>query len=435
MTGPLLARRPARAIVTAASVPMPERAAARRSRRGRSGGARRDARGRPCRARFHARLPAGRGVDGGAMGRRRAPAQGGRQRRRDRAIRARARAAARVRTGISSCGRRASRFRRRRGRARCVLGRARGGAGLCRRSHRGDARDARRWAITKQAVALGEAGRALAPGNAAVLRALGQAQLARRDGGAAAAAFAEALRIEPTDGETHFNHGVALQMTDDVAEAARAYQRALAFRPDLVAAHFNLGVLFQKQGVHEGAAEALRRRARRRIRATSPRGSIAARRSSRGARVDEFIAHFRQLRGAASEGAAARGAGDRGVPVPRRLQPARALPRRPCATTASSPATSSSSSTRWSSSSTCCCTSTSSPSSIHKLAQTYDVAARRVYGEPMPRAESRRPGPLRIGYLSADLRNHVMGKMVVVGGRAPRPRALRALLLFALARR
>ena len=31
---------------------------------------------------------------------------------------------------------------------------------------------------------------------------------------------------------------------------------------------------------------------------------------------------------------------------------------------------------------------------------------------------ARRPGRMRIGYLSADLRNHVMGKMVVAGGRS-----------------
>src|SRR5207244_9642438 len=47
-----------------------------------------------------------------------------------------------------------------------------------------------------------------------------------------------------------------------------------------------------------------------------------------------------------------------------------------------------------------------------KFAQTYDVIAKRTYGEPLPRAAVRRPGRLRIGYLSADLRNHVMGKMM-----------------------
>ena len=65
---------------------------------------------------------------------------------------------------------------------------------------------------------------------------------------AAAAAFAEALQRDPTHGETHYNHGVALQKTRNVAEAARAYQRALAFAPDLYAADFNLGVIFDQQG-------------------------------------------------------------------------------------------------------------------------------------------------------------------------------------------
>ena len=46
-------------------------------------------------------------------------------------------------------------------------------------------------------------------------------------------AFVEALKRDPAHGETHYNHGVALQMTRDSREAARAYQRALAFAPDL----------------------------------------------------------------------------------------------------------------------------------------------------------------------------------------------------------
>ncbi len=37
---------------------------------------------------------------------------------------------------------------------------------------------------------------------------------------------------------------------------------------------------------------------------------------------------------------------------------------------------------------------------------------RSLYGEPRPRPASRRPGKLRIGYLSGDFRNHVMGKMM-----------------------
>jgi predicted O-linked N-acetylglucosamine transferase (SPINDLY family) len=47
-----------------------------------------------------------------------------------------------------------------------------------------------------------------------------------------------------------------------------------------------------------------------------------------------------------------------------------------------------------------------------KFAQTYDLTAKRIYGVPLPRVAKRKPGRVRVGYLSADLRNHVMGKMI-----------------------
>ena len=260
------------------------------------------------------------------------------------------------------------------------------------------------------ALKLGEAGRALAPGNAVVLRAAGQAALARRDGSAAAAAFTEALRMEPTDGETHFHHGVALQMMDDVAEAARAYQRALAFRPDLTAAHFNLGVLFQRQGVHEGAAEAFTE-----VLKTDPANIAAWKYRGEaliaGARVEEFIAHFRRFEArhpkALPLAVQAIEAcqyladfnlleryiddlrNDRFV-VTNELELVDALEQLLYLLLYVDV----------------------EPDLILKLAHTYDAAARRVYGKPLPRPVSRRLGPIRIGYLSADLRNHVMGKMV-----------------------
>jgi predicted O-linked N-acetylglucosamine transferase (SPINDLY family) len=52
------------------------------------------------------------------------------------------------------------------------------------------------------------------------------------------------------------------------------------------------------------------------------------------------------------------------------------------------------------------------PDAMLRLARTYDAAARRVYGEPLPPRRERRAGRVRVGYLSADLRNHVMGKMM-----------------------
>ncbi len=52
------------------------------------------------------------------------------------------------------------------------------------------------------------------------------------------------------------------------------------------------------------------------------------------------------------------------------------------------------------------------PELIGRYERTHAELARRVYGEPWPHTTLRRPGKLRIGYLSADFRNHVMGKMM-----------------------
>jgi predicted O-linked N-acetylglucosamine transferase (SPINDLY family) len=51
------------------------------------------------------------------------------------------------------------------------------------------------------------------------------------------------------------------------------------------------------------------------------------------------------------------------------------------------------------------------PSLLEHFSRMYDATARHAYGEPVARAAARRPGRVRIGYLSGDLRNHVMGKM------------------------
>ena len=123
---------------------------------------------------------------------------------------------------------------------------------------------------------------------------LGHAHLARRDGTAAADAFARALQADMTDGETHYNLGVALQMRRHYAEAARAYQRALLFRPEFQAAHFNLGVLFQEQRMTDAAITAYRE-----VLAADP-GNVAAYRNlgevllSSG-RIDAYLENFRRF--------------------------------------------------------------------------------------------------------------------------------------------
>jgi len=245
--------------------------------------------------------------------------------------------------------------------------------------------------------------------SAPVLRTLGLAHLAQRDGAAAAVAFEDALRLEPFDGETHYNHGVALQMQRNAPEAARAYQRALFFAPDMTAADFNLGVLFQEQRAY-AAAEA----AYEAVLHVDP-GHVAAYKNLgevlfAAGRIDGWLANFERFEAHCPTA----------LPLAvQALEACQYLPdfdrleryleglRQEKFIAADETELAD------------CLEQILflllyfdvEPQMIHQFARTYELTARRVYGEPLPCAGERRPGRLRIGYLSADLRDHVMGKM------------------------
>jgi len=259
------------------------------------------------------------------------------------------------------------------------------------------------------AVVLCDEGLATTPFDVGLLRALGRAHLARHDGVAAAAAFAQVLNVDMTDGETHYNHGVALQMQRQFSEAARAYQRTLLFRPDFYAAHFNLGVLFQEQRMTDAAIAAYGE-----VLAADP-GNVAAHKNLgevllAAGRIDAFLANFRRFEERCPDAlplavqalVACQHQGDF-AKLDRYLEGIRHdrfVPR-----------------------------SEAEqidaleellylllyfdvePSLLLHLAEVYDEVARRAYGEPLPAPTERRPGRLRIGYLSGDLSNHGMGKM------------------------
>ena len=260
------------------------------------------------------------------------------------------------------------------------------------------------------AVALLAEGLAQAPQPLPLLRALGLALLAKHDGAGAADAFAHALAIEPTDGETHFNRGVAFQMVHRTADAAREYQHALAFRPDLVAADFNLGAVFRERGAVDAAVLAYEN-----VLKAEP-ANVAAHRNlcevlQGAARVDTWLASFRRFEAKCPDALAVAVQGleacqHRGdfAGVDRYLDGLRQ--ERFGATDAVE-----------------LCDNLEQllylllffdiePEVIFRFAQTYDATARSVYGAPLGRPAARRPGRIRIGYLSADLSNHVMGKMM-----------------------
>jgi predicted O-linked N-acetylglucosamine transferase (SPINDLY family) len=246
--------------------------------------------------------------------------------------------------------------------------------------------------------------------NVALLRACGLAWLAVGDAGPAASFFEAALAREPADGETHYNLGVALQMQHRHADAARAYQRALVCRPDLVAADFNLGVIFTALQNWDGAVRAFRAVLERDPKHVAAHKNLAEALLASG-RIDEWLAAFKRFEQQCPQAlslavvaleachyAADLAALDRYLDGLRREQfvaandaeLADALEQLLYLLLYFDV----------------------EPEMLHRMAQTYDRVATHVHGHPLHRPAERLPGRLRIGYLSADLRNHVMGKMM-----------------------
>jgi len=261
-----------------------------------------------------------------------------------------------------------------------------------------------------EAVSVAREGLATLPESAVLWRALGEAEQSRGSAEAAAAAFAEALKRDPTHGETHYNHGVALQKTRNVAEAARAYQRALAFAPDLYAADFNLGVIFDQQGNANAAIAAFSNVLSRVPDHAAAYKALAETLLAAGL-IDKWFANFERferncpnhvaLASLALEVCAYRadfprlgryldGLRDERFTAGEPLEVLDALQQILYLLHFFDV----------------------EPELVGRIGRTHDTLARRVYGEPRPRSSKRFPGKVRIGYLSGDFRDHVMGKMM-----------------------
>ncbi len=244
----------------------------------------------------------------------------------------------------------------------------------------------------------------------ALLRACGSARLTAGDGAGAAALMEAALARDPVDAETHYNHGVALQMQRRLADAARAYQRALTFRPDFAAADFNLGVIFGDQGNRDAAIQAFSKVLER-----NPAHAMAYRNLGdalfAAGRFDEWRANFARFEAhcpaalplAVHALEVCQWNGDF-ARVERYLDGLRnerfhAADARQLADALEELLY-------------LLLFFDIEPELYARVAQTYDQVSLGVHGPPRAAPVARRPGRIRIGYLSADLRNHVMGKMI-----------------------
>ncbi len=263
---------------------------------------------------------------------------------------------------------------------------------------------------TATAIALCTAGLAVAGNSAPLWRTLGLAQLATGDTLAAATSFERAVALAPDDADTHYNHGVALQMQRHPDAAETAYRRAITLHPKFPAANFNLGVLCQEQGRPDAAAAAYRA-----VLDADPVHVASYKNLGEvlfaAGRLDAWIENFRRfeahcpdalplavqaleachhladfrklddyLEGLAEDRFEARD----DIELVDSLEQLLYL----------------------------LLFFDVSPETMLRLARNYNAAARRVYGEPLRARATRNPGRPRIGYLSADLRNHVMGKMM-----------------------
>ena len=266
---------------------------------------------------------------------------------------------------------------------------------------RGDAR---------AAIDLCGAGLRIMPRDVTLWRALGLARLAYQTGRAARMAFKKALEIDPADATTHYNLGVALQMLNRPRPALRAYQRALALNSELFAADFNIGVIFREEGRLKAARSAFEH-----VLTRAP-GYVAAHKALcetllAARRMDVWFEAFNRFEASCPDA------------LPMAVVALEAKQYRAEFAAVDAYLERLKEGTFRSGDDQERADTLEEllymllffdiePDAVLDLYKAYDAVARRVYGKPVELPVARRPGRIRIGYLSGDLRNHVMGKMM-----------------------
>jgi predicted O-linked N-acetylglucosamine transferase (SPINDLY family) len=267
---------------------------------------------------------------------------------------------------------------------------------------------------SSEALQASEAGLSLRPSSsarAALERVRGLALMQQGDARAALGAFRASLLLEPADALSHYNFGVALQAAGEPTAAASSYQRALVLAPDMIDARFNLAVQLQLREDFEAAATCYQQVLQQRpahVAAWKNLGECLY--ASR--RYDAWLANFRQFERACPRA------------LPLAVQALQVLPyagdmegveryldglrREEFAAADERELLDSLEELLY-----LLLYFDFEPPDLATFYRTYDEAAKHIYGTPMELPPERRPGRLRIGYLSGDLRDHVMGKMML----------------------
>lgn len=264
--------------------------------------------------------------------------------------------------------------------------------------------------LAARAATVCEEGLRDAPNEVALWRALGLVRLARHEGVAAGEAFKHALALVPMHVTTLYNEGVALQMQRQPMLALRSYHLVLALDPQFVAAAFNIAVILRAEGQTDAAVEAFEH-----VLALDPSHAptykALADMLQDARRFDAWFKVFDRFE----------------VACPNAL-PLLVLALEACQYRANFKALDhyldrlqADEFKPGSETELADCLEELlylllffdfDPQAQFGLYKVYDRIAPRVYGAPLALPAERRPGRIRIGYLSGDLRNHVMGKMM-----------------------
>jgi predicted O-linked N-acetylglucosamine transferase (SPINDLY family) len=264
---------------------------------------------------------------------------------------------------------------------------------------------------TARAVTLAKQGLALKQDDPSLWRALGLARLAQGRTVAARKAFKNLLALAPIDAEAHYNYGVAMQSVGARTAALHSYQRALALNPDLVAADYNIGVIFREQGKTEAAIRAFEQ-----VIAQDPR-HVSAHKALcetllEARQLDDWYQAFDRFEAACPD---ALPMAVMALQVSQYRADFAAVDRYLAGLQGDEfrSANDAELADRLEELLFVILYFDVDPEALFALYKTYDAVARRVYGRPQALPPQRKPGPIRVGYLSGDLRNHVMGKMML----------------------
>jgi predicted O-linked N-acetylglucosamine transferase (SPINDLY family) len=269
--------------------------------------------------------------------------------------------------------------------------------------------DLRRW--QESAVAYRHAVD-LTPGFAAGWSGLGLAtlQLARPGERSAIGYLERAVALEPNVAQWSFNLGAAHQRSGSRAAARTAYQQALAADPTHIDSKFNLAAIAQDAGAFNEAVDGYRQVIAARPDLPETYVQLGACLQQSG-QIESWIENFRNFRERCPESL---GMAVYGLEVTMAMgEPDMHRHWRERILAGDFPARDADDHTaNWEQLLFLLLHVDLDRAVLYNWYLRYDEAATACYGSPRPPAAARRPGPLRIGYLSGDLRDHVMGRMI-----------------------